>query len=162
MIAQGLTNSQFERTFLQLIMAPRRYQMDRRAGAAEHTRRKIVEATYSLHAEKGVAATTFRDISTRADVGSWIATDGGNAITGACTQYTLVNGTAGVSNNDGDLCGDMNSGSTTIVPLDILTLTCHDNGSGLLHVGACIGWTEPGADRTCPVPGVTPTTLGYR
>jgi hypothetical protein len=100
--------------------------------------------------------------STRADVGIWIATDGGAAITGTCTQYTLVNGTTGVSNNDGDLCGDMNSGSTTIVPLDILTLTCHDNGSGLLHVGACLGWTEPGADRTCPVPGVTPTTLGYR
>jgi AcrR family transcriptional regulator len=43
--------------------------MDRRADSAEQTRRRIVEATYALHAEKGVAATTLRDISTRADVG---------------------------------------------------------------------------------------------
>jgi AcrR family transcriptional regulator len=50
-------------------MAPRKYQMDRRADTAEQTRKRIVEATYALHAEKGVAATTFRDISTRADVG---------------------------------------------------------------------------------------------
>lgn len=50
-------------------MAPRKYQMDRRAELAEQTRRRIVEATYALHAEKGVAATTFRDISARADVG---------------------------------------------------------------------------------------------
>ena len=50
-------------------MAPRRYQMDRRAEAAAETRQKIVAASLALHTEKGVAATTFRDISTRADVG---------------------------------------------------------------------------------------------
>lgn len=50
-------------------MAPRKYQMDRRAEAAAETRKRIVEATSELHFEKGVAATTFRDISTRADVG---------------------------------------------------------------------------------------------
>jgi len=50
-------------------MSPRKYRMDRRAETAEHTRGRIVEATFALHAEKGVAATTFRDISARADVG---------------------------------------------------------------------------------------------
>lgn len=50
-------------------MAPRNYQMDRRSEAAARTRSRIVEATFALHAEKGVAATTFRDIATRADVG---------------------------------------------------------------------------------------------
>src|SRR5712691_11735978 len=50
-------------------MAPRRYRMSRRAASSEETRRRIVEATYALHEEKGVAATTFRDISERADVG---------------------------------------------------------------------------------------------
>ena len=50
-------------------MSPRKYQMERRAEAAAQTRSRIVEATFALHAEKGVAATTFRDISTRADVG---------------------------------------------------------------------------------------------
>lgn len=50
-------------------MAPRKYRMDRRAETAARTRSKIVEATFALHAEKGVAATTFRDISARAGVG---------------------------------------------------------------------------------------------
>lgn len=50
-------------------MSPRRYRMSNRAASAEETRRRIVEATFALHVEKGVAATTFRDISTRADVG---------------------------------------------------------------------------------------------
>lgn len=50
-------------------MAPRKYQMDRRAEAAARTRSRIVEATFALHTEKGIAATTFRDISARADVG---------------------------------------------------------------------------------------------
>jgi AcrR family transcriptional regulator len=35
----------------------------------EETRRKIIEATASLHAEKGVVATSYKDIATRADVG---------------------------------------------------------------------------------------------
>ncbi len=50
-------------------MSPRRYRMSNHAASAEETRRRIVEATFALHVEKGVAATTFRDISTRADVG---------------------------------------------------------------------------------------------
>lgn len=43
--------------------------MSRRADTAVQTRRRIVEATAALHAEKGVAGTTFRDIAQRADVG---------------------------------------------------------------------------------------------
>ena len=50
-------------------MSTRKYQMDRRAEASAQTRKRIVEATFALHYEKGVAATTFRDISARADVG---------------------------------------------------------------------------------------------
>lgn len=50
-------------------MAPRSYQQSGRAAAAQQTRRRIVEATFQLHAEKGVGATTFRDIASRADVG---------------------------------------------------------------------------------------------
>src|SRR5207247_2367443 len=50
-------------------MSPRPYRMSQRAASTEETRRKIVEATFALHVEKGVAATTFRDISERADVG---------------------------------------------------------------------------------------------
>lgn len=42
--------------------------MDKRASAAEDTRRRIVQATFEVHGEKGIAATTFRDIAQRADV----------------------------------------------------------------------------------------------
>ncbi len=49
-------------------MSPRRYRMDRRAETAEDTRQRIVRATYELHAERGLAATTPRDVATRAGV----------------------------------------------------------------------------------------------
>ena len=49
-------------------MSPRKYDLGKRAEAAEATRRRIVEATFDLHAEKGVADTTFKDIAERADV----------------------------------------------------------------------------------------------
>lgn len=49
-------------------MAPRPYSLKRRAETAEETRRRILEATLALHAERGVLATSHRDIATRADV----------------------------------------------------------------------------------------------
>jgi len=50
-------------------MSPRRYVMENRARTAGDTRRRIVEATYALHAERGIADTTMKDIAERADVG---------------------------------------------------------------------------------------------
>lgn len=50
-------------------MAPRRYTMDKRAKATDETRRRIVEATYGLHMERGIAETTMKQIAERADVG---------------------------------------------------------------------------------------------
>ncbi len=50
-------------------MAPRRYQMGKRARAAAETRQRIVEATFALHAEQGIAETTMKQIAERADVG---------------------------------------------------------------------------------------------
>ena len=49
-------------------MAPRKYTMDKRKAAVEETRRRIVEATLSLHAEKGALGTSWQDIAKRADV----------------------------------------------------------------------------------------------
>jgi AcrR family transcriptional regulator len=46
----------------------RDYTMKRRAETAEETRQRIVRATYELHKEKGVGATSVRDIAERADV----------------------------------------------------------------------------------------------
>jgi len=50
-------------------MSPRKYAMQRRDETALATRERIARATSELHSEKGVAATTFRDIAERADVG---------------------------------------------------------------------------------------------
>jgi len=42
--------------------------MDKRKAAVEETRRRIVEATLALHAEKGTFGTSWQDIAKRADV----------------------------------------------------------------------------------------------
>lgn len=49
-------------------MAPRKYSMDKRRAAVAETRRRILEATLALHAEKGIFGTSWQDIANRADV----------------------------------------------------------------------------------------------
>src|SRR5687767_490534 len=50
-------------------MSPRKYDMSRRAAAVAETRRRIVDATLELHAEQGIAATSWDEIAARAGVG---------------------------------------------------------------------------------------------
>lgn len=50
-------------------MSPRKYRQDKRSATAEETRKRIVDATVALHAEKGIVATSIKDIAARADVG---------------------------------------------------------------------------------------------
>jgi AcrR family transcriptional regulator len=47
----------------------RPYQLKRRAENAEETRRRLVRATFALHGERGIAATTMTQIAERAGVG---------------------------------------------------------------------------------------------
>lgn len=47
----------------------RKYELGRRAETTQATRRRIVDATVALHAENGIAATTYRDVAERAEVG---------------------------------------------------------------------------------------------
>lgn len=47
----------------------RRYRMDHRAAKQAATRQKIVEAAIELHQKKGIAATSMRDVASRAGVG---------------------------------------------------------------------------------------------
>jgi AcrR family transcriptional regulator len=49
-------------------LAPRKYTMDKRKAAVAETRRRILEATLALHAEKGIFGTSWQDIAKRADV----------------------------------------------------------------------------------------------
>lgn len=46
----------------------RRYRLGRRAETSEETRQRLVEATFQLHAERGIAETSMRDIAERAGV----------------------------------------------------------------------------------------------
>src|SRR3984893_359722 len=48
---------------------PRQYRMKKRAAARGETRERIVRATMALHAEQGVAMTSFADVAERAGVG---------------------------------------------------------------------------------------------
>jgi AcrR family transcriptional regulator len=49
-------------------MSPRRYRLERRAETAGETRRRLVDATFALHVERGISATTMTDIAGRAGV----------------------------------------------------------------------------------------------
>jgi AcrR family transcriptional regulator len=49
-------------------MSPRNYNLGKRAQSVEETRRRIVDATFQLHNEKGIVATSMQDIAERADV----------------------------------------------------------------------------------------------
>jgi len=46
----------------------RPYRLGRRAEASDETRRRLVEATFALHAERGIAETSMKDIAERAAV----------------------------------------------------------------------------------------------
>ena len=50
-------------------MKRRTYQLGRRAESADETRRQLVQATFELHMERGIAATTMKQIADRAGVG---------------------------------------------------------------------------------------------
>ena len=46
----------------------RTYNLGRRAETAAETRQRLVEATFALHGERGIAGTSLRDIAERANV----------------------------------------------------------------------------------------------
>ena len=48
---------------------PRKYDLGQRALSAAATRERILEATIALHAERGIVATSYKDVARRADVG---------------------------------------------------------------------------------------------
>ena len=50
-------------------MKQRTYQLGRRAESAEETRRRLVQVTFELHSEQGIAATSMKQIADRAGVG---------------------------------------------------------------------------------------------
>jgi AcrR family transcriptional regulator len=49
-------------------MSPRKYTLGKRSAHVDQTRQRIIDATYELHAEKGIRATSMQDVAQRADV----------------------------------------------------------------------------------------------
>jgi uncharacterized repeat protein (TIGR01451 family) len=96
--------------------------------------------------------------SQRTDVGIWIGLEGSNARTGTCNHYNLVNPippatvTNGVNNDDSDQCGDITLARESIVSLGIIDAICQTSqgSADSLHIGSCLGWTQPGGDQVCP------------
>jgi len=68
-MAQNFSLVKFQETVCIMKFMPRTYRQQQRAEDQARTRARIVEATVSLHQEKGVAATSVADIATRAGVG---------------------------------------------------------------------------------------------
>src|SRR5688572_6703361 len=101
--------------------------------------------------------------SAREDIGIWVATDGGTAVSGACNHYYLEAGLTGTFNADGDQCAGMAEQATASLGLGTLTIPCNivtvdPDGNGdqfeeetYLRVGACIGWKVPGLNDNSPV-----------
>ena len=104
-----------------------------------------------------------RTSGSRTDVGIWVSPYGDalNDTGGSCLQYTLSPAGNSSFDADGDQCGDLTTNGFAIVPLDTLFLVCEDDGSGAVHIGTCLSWSQPGADRVCPTPGA-PGILRYR
>lgn len=75
-------------------MSPRQYRQGRRADSAGDTRQRIVEATFALHDEQGIAATSMKQIAARADVSVGTVYHHfptyEDAVM-ACGQYTMAN-----------------------------------------------------------------------
>jgi hypothetical protein len=99
--------------------------------------------------------------SRRYDIGFFIATDGGNALTGQCVRDFLsppaafgapYNATSGVGpflNADNDACGDIQQNVTTFRNIQAITVQCQDDDkNGMLDVGACTSW-DNNANTIC-------------
>jgi AcrR family transcriptional regulator len=54
---------------MEIDVTQKKYQQRRRAETAEETRQRILGATFDLHGEQGMAATTMKQIAARAGVG---------------------------------------------------------------------------------------------
>src|ERR1700716_2579455 len=64
----NICSMKFKPIKAQARMSPRRYRLDRRAETAQETRRRIVQATDELHAQRGIYATSMTHIAERAGV----------------------------------------------------------------------------------------------
>jgi hypothetical protein len=111
--------------------------------------------------------------SERYDAGWYIATDGGDAYTGACAisplfkdySYTITGGAVSWNNDfrgGNDVCGDvLTGGGPAVMTMDLVEadILCNDrDGDGYMDV--CVGWSwrVAGHDAFCVPNALTPGT----
>jgi hypothetical protein len=115
------------------------------------------------------------------DLGWYIATDGGEAMTGRCivnglqegNTYEVVGGRSNVAagsvvwtsgGGDGDECGDViidtPNGAAVATPIAVdLTVACQDsNKDGTLDVAICFTWSNNDSSDGCGITANAPTT----
>lgn len=92
----------------------------------------------------------------RADLGVWLAEDGGDALTGTCSVSNLPVAPAPPWSNvsSGDTCGDVTHLNTPVYSsIQEVPITCVDkNGDGFVDATVCLSWIQPGANSLCTTP----------
>lgn len=154
---------------------------------------QLISATATVDGDSGdlqcnqgemVTVTLTGDVhfnAARYDPGWYVATDGGDALSGTCAvvslsrggSYSFTNGgqarwdkdEGSTKNAAGDLCGDvmirggkgtMLTGTDMVVDVPIL---CNDsNGDGTMDVGVCFSWRTKGTDGVCMPKALYPGT----
>jgi hypothetical protein len=109
--------------------------------------------------------------SGRYDFGWYVATDGGDGLTGSCAlkslgqtdTYTATGGTVTFdqdSNGNADSCGDVVASTNASLDIKLarqLELTCTDiNKDGYLDFSICFTWRTDSTDNTCDPNALTP------
>ena len=96
----------------------------------------------------------------RYDIGVWVAQDGGDALTGACSvsNFPIAPDPIWVNldavSQPTDTCGDIDASHNPLYSsIQTIEVACVDtNGDGFLDVNTCLSWREPGANDLCTSP----------
>lgn len=119
---------------------------------------------------------TIEMVAARYDLGWYIATDGGDALTGTCAvnsldssnKYNITGGNVTWTqdaNGRTDVCGDLFTPLATPSPVKMdsvalgkqLELECEDvNADGYLDFSICFSWRTGATDSVCDPSGVYP------
>ncbi len=78
----------------------------------------------------------------RYDIGMFVATDGGNALTGSCYRQYPVSGDPNASDEDGDTCWDKGTTSGVIMTADSVVVQCPVSLGDSTFVSVCLSWGQ--------------------
>ncbi len=85
----------------------------------------------------------------RYDLGVFVATDGGDAVSGDCARAYATAADAGASDEDGDACYDKTSADGVVVYLDNVMLACPEKGAEAVNTNVCVSWAQNADEIDC-------------